>query len=85
VTDRELPLVADDQRRERLARARDRGERHAPAVRAGEVDVVEAGRVPLVLRRHLEHDAILVQLREDGGDLPLPERVVEGVVDHGPA
>jgi len=81
--DGELPLVVDDERRQRLARARDRGERHAAAVRPREVDVVEAGRVPLVLRRHLEHDAVLVQFGEDGGDLPLPERVVEGVVDQG--
>ena len=36
----------------------------------------------LELGLHLQDDAVLVQLREDGGDLPLAEGVVEGVVDH---
>ena len=39
----------------------------------------------LELGRDLEHDAVLVQLREDGRDLALPERVVERVVDELPA
>ena len=33
-------------------------------------------------RLRLEHDAVLVQLREHGRDLPLAEGVVEGVVEH---
>ena len=35
----------------------------------------------LELRLHFEHHVVLVQLREDGGDLALAEGVVERVVD----
>ena len=38
-------------------------------------------RVLLELGLHLEHDAVLVELREDRRDLPLAEGVVERVVD----
>ena len=35
----------------------------------------------LELRVNFKNDAILVELREDGGDLPLAEGVVERVVN----
>ncbi len=78
---RKLPLVAHEQRRARPGRSRDRGERHMPARRRRDVYVVEVARMVLEPVRDLEHDAVLVQLRENGRDLPLAERVVERVVD----
>src|SRR5947199_77964 len=35
-----------------------------------------------ITRLHFQNDVILVQLREYCRDLPLPERIVERVVDH---
>ena len=33
------------------------------------------------MRTHFQHNVILVQLREHGGDLTLPKRVIERVID----
>ncbi len=46
-----------------------------------DVDAVERARPRGELRLHLEHDAVLARLREDGRDEALAERVVERVVD----
>ena len=58
-----------------------RGERHLHAVRAGDVDAGEIGRVALVLRIDLEDHAILVALGVERRDLPLRERIVERGLD----
>ena len=52
------------------------------AAGAADIDVIQlAGMLPKV-GLDLQNDAVLVQLGEDGGDLPLAEGVVERVVDH---
>jgi len=79
---RELSLTADRDRRRFLGRGAERAERHGAAVGAAHVETVEArGGLPEV-RLHLQHDAVLVHLREDRGHLPLAERVVERVVQY---
>ena len=56
-------------------------QRHLLPVGRGDVDLSQRVGSELVPRRHFEHDAVLVRLRVDGRDQPLPERVVERVVD----
>ena len=57
-------------------------EGHGSAGARADVDVLEV-RGPLVLAGlGLQHHPVLVQLGEHGGDLPLAESVVEGVVQH---
>ena len=56
-------------------------ERDLRTARRGNVDAGQRGRIVLERLHRLQHDAILVGLRIDGRDLPLPETVVEGVVD----
>ncbi len=45
------------------------------------VDILQRVGILLELRIHFEHDVILVQLRENRGHLPLPERVIQRVVN----
>src|SRR5208283_2756681 len=45
------------------------------------VDLVKRFGVLPELRRDLHHDMVLVERRVHRGDLPLPERVVERIVD----
>ena len=80
---RELPLVVDRQRRVGLLDARERAQRHhARRRRSGcRCRCRSSGRL-LELRLHLQHDVVLVELREHRRDLPLPEGVVQRVVDH---
>ena len=52
-----------------------------PPAGGHEVDVLQAVRVGLELRRHLQDHVVLVELGEDRRHLPLPEAVVEAVVD----
>ena len=78
---RELAGVVDDQPRVALLDARDARERHLLAVARGDVDLSQRLRPDLVARRGLEHHAILVRLRVDRRNQPLPERVVQRVVD----
>ena len=83
---RKLADVVDRERRRPLDDARDRATA-APAAAAGpatvdgHVELVERREAALELRLDLEHDAVLVRLREDRRDQPLAERVVERVVD----
>jgi hypothetical protein len=79
---RELALVTDRERRGGLRHPAHGPQRHGAAVGTREIDVVEPRRRLSDLRDHLEHDAVLVQLREHGRDLALSEGVVERVVDH---
>ena len=46
-----------------------------------DVELVEGGRILLIARLQLEDDVMLIELGEDGRDLALPERIVDGVVD----
>ena len=52
---------------------------------AAHVESAERRGTALELGLHLEHDAVLVGLREDRRDEPLAECVVERVVDRRPA
>ena len=86
-----LVLVIDGERRGAaldLAPPRSGAPARRPMPAAGgHVDPRQGGRIALVLRHGLEHDAILVGLGIDGRDLALAEGVVERVVDglHGDA
>ena len=76
-----LSLVVDAERRRRLGDLGEGAERHLRARRRAHVQHLHLRRIHLELRFHLQHDAVLVQLRVHGGDLALAEGVVEGVVD----
>ena len=54
-----------------------RGGRHAGA----DEQIAQVNRIIPKLGLHFENHVVLVQLREDGRDLPLAVRVVEGLVD----
>ena len=56
-------------------------ERHRLPRRRAHVDFPQRIRRELEVRLHLEDHAVLVELRENDGDLPLAERVVERVVN----
>ena len=76
-----LALMVHGQRRRRLLEMRESAERHLRAVRRIHVDILQRVGILLEARIDFEHDVILVELREHRGHLPLPEGVVEGVVD----
>ena len=59
-----------------------RPSRWRSAARANEKAAQIAGR-PLKRRLHFEHYVILIELREDGGDFPLPVGVIQRLVDSG--
>ena len=77
--------MVDGERRGGSTEVRDRRERHERARGAGDVNRVERVRVLPVLRRHLHHHAVLIQPGVQRRDLPLPERVIERLVDRGGA
>ncbi len=79
----ELALVADGQLRARLLPVGEHAEWHLRAVARLHIEIVERGGVGLEVGRDLHHHVILVELREDGGDLALAEGIVERVVDVG--
>ena len=60
---------------------RDGGQRHFGAVRRGNEQPLQDGWVLAELRRHFEHDFVLVGCAIDGRDLALAERVVKRLVD----
>jgi hypothetical protein len=73
-----------DRQEARLARLhrRDRGKRHQlPGERRTQPEVREARCVAPLLGAQLQDDLVLVGLGLDLVDLPLTERVVEGIVD----
>ena len=73
--------MIDRQRNVRLLPVRERAERHRLARRR--LHVTWSSESGLVWNGvYLEHHMVLVQLREDGRDLPLAEGIVERVVDH---
>ena len=77
----ELALVVDGERGRARLVARERRERHERARARAHVDVAQGRRRLLELRAHLEHDAVLVEALVHRGDRPLPEGVVERLVD----
>ena len=60
---------------------RDAGQRHLRAIGARHAQQAQIIRIRLPGRIGLQHHAVLVGLAEDGGDLPLAERVVQRVLD----
>ena len=67
------------QRGRLLLEVREDRERHLGAVRARDVDVLERVWVLPEARGDLHDDVVLVQLREDGGDLPLSVGTVQRI------
>ncbi len=67
----------------RLLPVRDHAERNLRSVAGFDVEIVQRGRVGLEVLTHFHHHVVLVELRENGGDLALAEGVVERVVDVG--
>ncbi len=59
----------------------DRRQRHLRISRACHVDAIEVGRIGLEFRIDLQHHHVLVALGVDDRDLPLSERIVQGVID----
>ena len=78
---RELALVDDGQRGGADLDFGKGAQRHHLAGAGLDVDLVQGLRRELVLRLDLQHDAVLVELGEDGRDLALAEGVVERVVN----
>ncbi len=58
--------------------------RSAWLARAGwpNVDIFERVGILLKLRLHLDHNMVLVRLREDRRDLPLAEGIIKRIVNH---
>ena len=77
----ELALMIDGQRRRARLEMGEGAQRHLAAGVRANVDVVERVRIALKLRRDFEHHVILIELREHRRHLPLPEGVVQRVVD----
>ena len=73
--------VIDRQRCQAAVIANDGRQRHLRIVGAGHVDALQIGRIALELRIDLQHHHVLVALGIDDRDLPLRERVVQGVID----
>ena len=79
----ELSLVADRKRGDGSSRPfREGADRHHLTGRGRtDVDLVERGGIAEKRRQHLLDHVIGIHLGEVLGDLPLTERVIEGVVD----
>ena len=80
--DRELPLMVDRERRVHFVDAGEGAERHLAAITRREVDLRQVAGPLLKSGSGLQHDAVLIQLREHRRDLTLPEGVVQRIVDH---
>ena len=78
---RELPLVIHCQGRVGSLKVAEGRKRHLHPGVGVHVNVLQRIRILRKLRVHFEHHVVLVQLRKNGGDLALPEGVVERVVD----
>ena len=79
--DRELIEMVNRQRSKALLDFGDRGERHDPAVAAGEADIVQRRQPRRGLGIMLQHHAVLVRLGIDGGNQTLTKGVIQGVID----
>ena len=69
------------QRRGGRLEPRERAQWNLGAVRRFYINIFQRIGILLELRIHLQHHVILIQLRKNGGDQPLPESVVQGVVN----
>ena len=76
---RKLPLVVDDERRERAGNPGYRRKRNLGIITRGHIDAIQVDRALLILRIDLEYDSILVALCVKGRDLPLRIGIVERV------
>src|ERR1700722_14656225 len=78
---RKLALMIYRQRRRARLKARERAQGHLRSVGGMDVNIFQ--RIWILLKLWIDfHDhVVLIQLREDCGDLSLPEGVVQGVVD----
>ncbi len=76
-----LPDVTDQDRSRRTVNFGKRAERYAETRTRLDVDVLQILGMRPELRLHFQNDVILVQLREQRRYLPLPERIVERVID----
>ncbi len=79
---RKLALVIDRERSCRRRVMRDGAERNFLTHRRADIDVIQRCGILPELRRDLHHHVILIQRRVHGGDLRLPERFVQSVVNH---
>ena len=73
--------MIDRQRCQTAVIANDGGQRHLGIVGARHEDALQIGRIALEFRIDLQHDHVLVALGIDDRNLPLRERVVQGVID----
>src|ERR1700716_553429 len=73
--------MIDGERRQAAPVINNGGQRQLRAVGGGDEDMFEVGRIALEFRIDLQHHHVLVALGIDDRDLPLRERVVQGVVD----
>src|SRR4029077_5560558 len=79
----ELALMIDGQRRCPSFKSRKRAERHLLASRGAHVNIFQGGGSLAKTFVDFHYHVILIELRENGGDLPLAEGVVERVVNVG--
>src|SRR6266705_122551 len=70
---RKLAEVIHREKRRLLGDRGDRAQGHLGARGRGDGDVLQRVRAAAEFRLHFEHHAVLVRLREDGRDQPLPE------------
>ncbi len=73
--------MIDRERRNAGFKMRKRAQRHRAAGSGQHINVIQLRRIALKFRQRFQDDVILVQLREERGNLPLAERVVERVVN----
>ncbi len=71
--------MIDQQMRRALFDAGDATQRYRSAIDTGHMDALDCIRPKRGIRPCLQHHPVLVGLGEDGGDLALPERVVQRI------
>ena len=74
-------MMRNRQRRGGAGQGRHRRQRHLRAGRARQIEFRQDRGIALVDRHRFQHHPVLVGLAVDGGNLPLREGVVQGVVD----
>src|SRR5665213_1296394 len=78
---RKLALVVDGQRRGLVLEMGNRAERDRAAIGGLDVNVLQLSRVFLKSREGFHNDVVLIQLREQGRDLPLAKGVVKRFIN----
>ena len=82
VTDGKLSLMVHCERRRGRRVMGECAQRNHPAVSRANVDLFQSFRALPELRLHFHDNVVLIQLRVHRRYLPLPEGIVERVVDH---